>query len=72
MYAESKELFDVAVLEILSLISEHQKFVKRFQKQLERKDEWALFERLEVCLRGHDTNNYAEISMKIMKEVSEL
>lgn len=69
MYAENKEKFDAAVAAILGKRGQHGNFVKRFERFLERKTEWAVYERAEGRLRGNDTNNYAEVSMKIMKEV---
>jgi hypothetical protein len=70
LYAESKEKFDAAAAAILGKRAQHSKFVTRFEKFLERKSEWAVYERAEGRLRGNDTNNYAEVSMKIMKEVN--
>lgn len=69
LYAESKEKFDAAAAEILSKRKIHAKFARRFEKYLERKSEWAMYERADDFLRGNDTNNYSEVSMKIMKEV---
>jgi len=68
VYAKDKTNFDDAVEQILAKKKDFLKFVKRFEDYLKRKEEWAIYARLEICLRGHDTNNFAEASIKIMKE----
>ncbi|XP_059474653.1 uncharacterized protein LOC132196189 [Neocloeon triangulifer] len=67
VYAANQEEFDKGVDEIQSLKSE-KKFVARFEKYLKRKNEWAIYKRSDLLLRNNHTNNYAESSIKIVKE----
>ncbi|KAL5238208.1 hypothetical protein ACI65C_005618 [Semiaphis heraclei] len=44
-------------------------FIKRFEKNCKRQDQWVHFYRSRILYRNHDTNNYAEASIRIMKDI---
>jgi len=48
--------------------SNHAAFKDRFFKFAERAQEWATFARQDLPTRGHDTNNFSEITMRLLKE----
>ncbi|KAL1467959.1 hypothetical protein MTO96_041802 [Rhipicephalus appendiculatus] len=47
----------------------NKEYGQRVQRFLERKAEWVLLFRSEHTTRGHNTNNYAEASIRILKDV---
>ncbi|KAM7315756.1 hypothetical protein ISCGN_005539 [Ixodes scapularis] len=67
MYASSPDELD-AVTEELQQKS-HQRYVARVEAFLERKEEWVLLFRSSTTTRGHNTNNFAEASIPILKDV---
>jgi hypothetical protein len=69
VYAKNKEDFEENAAAILGMENDFPKFTKRFKEYMNRQREWAIYARADICLRGHQTNNYAEVSMKILKEV---
>lgn len=50
------------------LPSNHEPFKKKFAKFTERALDWALFARQDLLTRGNETNNYSEITMRLLKE----
>ncbi|KAH9366840.1 hypothetical protein HPB48_019513 [Haemaphysalis longicornis] len=47
----------------------HKEYVQRVTTFLERKAEWVLLFRSDLLTRGHNTNNFAEASIRILKDV---
>ncbi|XP_037574390.1 uncharacterized protein LOC119456635 [Dermacentor silvarum] len=47
----------------------HRAYVTRVNAFLERKEEWLLFFRLGLITRGHNTNNYAGVTIRVLKDV---
>lgn len=69
MYADSEKNLEEAVFNIQKLSNDFPKFVKRFEIFYKRKTEWVKFYRLNILTRGNNTNNYAEASIRILKEI---
>lgn len=44
-------------------------YVERVKKNLDRKTEWVQLFRSELMHRGHETNNYAEANIRILKDI---
>ncbi|KAF0734469.1 SWIM-type domain-containing protein [Aphis craccivora] len=44
-------------------------FVQRFEKNYNRKEQWIKFYRLHILYRNHETNNYAEASIRVIKDI---
>lgn len=69
MYAENEETLDSAVADIHNLSNKFPQFVKRFDSFYNRKTKWVLLFRLNYITRGNNTNNYAEASIRVLKEI---
>ncbi|KAL3192429.1 hypothetical protein MRX96_059070 [Rhipicephalus microplus] len=67
MYASSVQDLEAATEELLQ--KPQRRYVSRMQKFLERKEEWVLFFWLGLITRGHNTNNYAEATIRVLKDV---
>lgn len=67
MYASSAADLEAAI-EQLQLMS-HKQYVQRVATFLERKAEWVLVFRSNLLTRGHNTNNFAEASIRVLKDV---
>lgn len=67
MYATSSEELDCAIEELRQM--PHRGYVARVEAFLERKTEWVLLFRLAITTRGHNTNNFAEATIRILKDV---
>lgn len=57
MYADNEETLDYAVANIQNLTREYPLFVKRYNNFYSRKSQWVLFFRLNIIIRGNNTNN---------------
>lgn len=69
MYADSEKNVEEAVFNIKTLSNDFPKFVKRFENFYKRKTQWVQFYRLNIITRGNNTNNYAEASIRVLKEI---
>lgn len=69
MYSESEEDFKKAVEAIEKNASKHYNFLNRFQNNCKRSEQWVLYKRFDVTYRSHNTNNYAEATIRIFKEI---
>lgn len=69
MYAATKEELDTATSNILKESNTYPEFVARFEKFYKRKSEWVLLFRRDLLMRQNNTNNYAEISIRILKDI---
>lgn len=68
MYARSNEELSDAI-DAIDALDEEDKFVKRLHNNLERQEEWVALHRQELLTRCHNTNNYAEASIRIIKDI---
>lgn len=44
-------------------------FIKRFEKNCKKQEQWVHFYRSRILYRNHDTNNYAKASIRILKDI---
>ena len=68
MYAKTDDEL-AAAIDAVDSLDDQDKFVKRLHGNLERQQEWVARHRVNLITRSHDTNNYAEASIRIMKDV---
>lgn len=68
MYADSEEILAGAIEDIVNLDG-HEKFVDRFEKNLNRKEQWVRCFRTALTTRNNHTNNYAEASIRVLKDI---
>lgn len=66
IYASSTDELNAAATEQL-LSMPNKEYVQRVQRFLKQKAEWVLLFRPELTTRGHNTNNFAEASIRILK-----
>ncbi|KAL3186341.1 hypothetical protein MRX96_028059 [Rhipicephalus microplus] len=59
--------FEAATAEVKAL--QHDAFVSRVLTFLRRQEEWVQLYRLDVLTRGHNTNNFAEATIRVLKDV---
>lgn len=69
MYADNAKNLEEAVLDIKKLSNDFPKFVKRFEIFYKRRTQWVQLYRLNILTRGNNTNNYAEASIRVLKEI---
>lgn len=69
MYADTERKLEESVNAVLREETTYPHFVERFRKFYERKSEWVLLFRQHLITRGNNTNNYAEASIRILKDV---
>jgi len=55
--------------EIRNMSTKFKKFSQRFEKNFNRKEPWIKFYRLYILYRNHETNNYAETSIRVIKDI---
>ena len=68
MYATDTEEFESALEELKNCGFE--KYKEHVEKELlEIKEEWVLLFRNEILTRGHNTNNFAEACIRILKDI---
>lgn len=67
MKALDQEQLANAILELEE--SGFQKYIDRVSNFLSRKEEWLQIFRSTLMHRGHETNNYAEASIRILKDI---
>lgn len=68
MYAKSDEELSYAI-DLADLLEDQEKFTKRLHANLDRQEEWVARHRQNIITRGHETNNYAEASIRILKDI---
>lgn len=69
MYSENQQDFESSVKEIREELNNYTNFVKRFEVNYQRKDQWVRLYRLGILYRNNETNNYAEASIRIIKDI---
>ncbi|XP_070377134.1 uncharacterized protein [Dermacentor albipictus] len=67
MYADSPEKLESATIKLRE--SSQTSYFSRVEAFLNRKEEWVLMFRNKVITRGHNTNNFAEASIRILKDI---
>jgi len=67
MYSESKNDFQIIVDRIKKEAPDN--FIKRFENNCKRQEQWVRYHRSKIIYRNHNTNNYAEASIRIMKDI---
>ncbi|KAL3221122.1 hypothetical protein MRX96_029633 [Rhipicephalus microplus] len=67
MYADTAEKLEAATAELKAL--QHEAFVSRVLTFLRRQEEWVQRYRLDVLTRGHNTNNFAKATMRMLKDI---
>ncbi|XP_049517010.1 uncharacterized protein LOC119440447 [Dermacentor silvarum] len=67
MYADSTEKLESAIKNFRE--SSHTSYLSRVEAFLDRKEEWVLLFRSKLTTRGHNTNNFAEASIRILKDI---
>jgi hypothetical protein len=69
MYSENQQDFESSVKEIREELNNYTNFVKRFEVNYQRRDQWVRLYRLGTLYRNNETNNYAEASIRIIKDI---
>lgn len=69
MYADNMLDLENSITEIRNVSSKFNNFVQRFEKNYNRKEEWIKLYRLHILYRNHETNNYAEASIRVIKDI---
>lgn len=69
MYSETEEDLRINILELKQSSQEFPNFIIRFETFYLRCDEWLLINRRNIIIRGNHTNNYAEASIRVLKEI---
>ncbi|KAL3199497.1 hypothetical protein MRX96_043886 [Rhipicephalus microplus] len=67
MYADTAEKLEAATAEVKAL--QHDAFVSRVLTFLRRQEERVQLYRLDVLTRGHNTNNFAEATIRVLKDI---
>ncbi|XP_037564301.1 uncharacterized protein LOC119443214 [Dermacentor silvarum] len=67
MYADSTEKLESAIKNFRE--SSHTSYLSRVEAFLDRKEEWVLLFRSKLTTRCHNTNNFAEASIRILKDI---
>ncbi|KAL1471134.1 hypothetical protein MTO96_040086, partial [Rhipicephalus appendiculatus] len=67
MYADTEEKLEAARAQLLS--QPHSAYVARAEAFLQRQEEWVLLFRSSVTTRGHNTNNFAEATIRVLKDI---
>ncbi|KAL3217349.1 hypothetical protein MRX96_032497 [Rhipicephalus microplus] len=67
MYADTAEKHEATTAELKAL--QHEAFVSRVLTFLHRQEEWVQLYRFDVLTRGHNTNNFAEATICMLKDI---
>ena len=67
MYAKTDDDLQAAIAKLKE--GGLRNYVERVEKFLERQEEWVMAHRMDVLYRGHNTNNFAEVSIRIIKDI---
>lgn len=69
MYARTESELNIAIVEIEKEEKKYKSFVTRFKKNMERRSSWLLLDRLHLITRNHNTNNFSEASVRVLKDI---
>ncbi|KAG0419677.1 hypothetical protein HPB47_003945 [Ixodes persulcatus] len=67
MYADTQEKLEAATAQLRR--QPHQAFVARVEAFLGRQEEWVLLYRANTTTRGHNTNNFSEATIRVLKDI---
>lgn len=67
MYAETVEELEAAMAALKAL--PHKAFVERVEAFMQKKEEWVTLFRSATATRGHNTNNFAEATIRVLKDI---
>ncbi|KAM7311132.1 uncharacterized protein ISCGN_008039 [Ixodes scapularis] len=67
MYADTQEKLEAATAQLRR--QPHQAFVARVEAFLGRQEEWVLLYRANTTTRGHNTNNFSEATIGVLKDI---
>ncbi|KAL3222195.1 hypothetical protein MRX96_028930 [Rhipicephalus microplus] len=67
MYADTAEKLEAATAEVKAL--QHDAFVSRVLTFLRQQEEWVQLYCLDVLRRAHNTNNFAEATIRVLKDI---
>ncbi|KAL3225338.1 hypothetical protein MRX96_025873 [Rhipicephalus microplus] len=67
MYADTAEKLEAATAELKAL--QHEASVSRVRRFLRRQEEWVQLYHLDVLTRGHNTNNFEEATIRVLKDI---
>ncbi|KAH6944155.1 hypothetical protein HPB50_002086 [Hyalomma asiaticum] len=67
MYAETVEEVEASTAALKAL--PHKAFVERVEAFLQKKEEWVTFFRSATATRGHNINNFAEATIRVLKDI---
>ncbi|KAH7990028.1 hypothetical protein HPB51_026494 [Rhipicephalus microplus] len=65
--ADKAEKLEAATAELKAL--QHEAFLSRVLKFLRRQEEWVQLYRLDVLTRSHNSNNFAEATIRMLKDI---
>ncbi|XP_072050227.1 uncharacterized protein [Amphiura filiformis] len=68
VFAQSSEEVESLYDSTMSDSSLQKSFKEYLKKMFERKDEWAVSYRLDIPIRGNNTNNYCESAVRVLKD----
>ncbi|KAK3922591.1 Protein FAR1-RELATED SEQUENCE 11 [Frankliniella fusca] len=68
MYSKTTEELEESIMDFNSRVT-HKSYNKRVNDFLDRKKEWVSLFRQDLLMRGHQTNNYSEATIRILKDV---
>lgn len=68
MYSKTTEELEESIMDFNSTVT-HKSYNKRVNDFLDRKEEWVSLFRQDLLMRGHQTNNYSEATIRILKDV---
>ncbi|KAL5239392.1 hypothetical protein ACI65C_006802 [Semiaphis heraclei] len=69
MYADNMNDLENSITEIRNVSTKFNNFVQRFERNFNRKEEVIKLYRLHILYRNHETNNYAEASIRVVKDI---
>ncbi|XP_023312633.1 uncharacterized protein LOC111692756 [Anoplophora glabripennis] len=69
MYSETEDELNMMILNFKQSSQDFPNFINRFEKFYLRSHEWLYVHRKNIIIRGNNTNNYAEASIRILKDI---
>lgn len=69
MYSECENDFKNTVAEVETDAKKYTHFIKRFMNNCKRYEQWVLYKGFDINYRNHNTNNYAEASIRVLKDI---
>ncbi|XP_018575285.1 uncharacterized protein LOC108914066 [Anoplophora glabripennis] len=69
MYSETEDELNMMILNFKQSSQDFPNFINRFEKFYLISQEWLYVHRKNIIIRGNNTNNYAEASKRILKDI---